>query len=139
MKRYFIDTNVFVEVLMNRDRNKFSDSTDLLKRIKENEIKAITTNTILAELVWVLKSFYGINKQKIIEALKSICGLSGMKIISLADLSMAIKLYEEKKVKFIDALVASIEQIRDKKWTVVSYDKDFDRLKVVRMEPGEIK
>ena len=36
-----------------------------------------------------------------------------------------------------------IEQTRplskNKKWVIVSYDKDFDKLKVIRKEPGQIK
>lgn len=47
-------------------------------------------------------------------------------------------MFEQKPVKFIDALLASIKEIKEKKWKVVSYDRDFDKLGVVRIEPKEI-
>lgn len=47
--------------------------------------------------------------------------------------------YTRIKVKFIDAMIANVRQIKSKKWAVVTYDKEFDKLGVLKMEPGNIK
>ncbi len=55
------------------------------------------------------------------------------------DFKVALKIYAEKNVKFIDALIASIPQIQAKEWTVISYDRDFDKIGINRKEPMGIK
>ncbi len=93
---------------------------------------------ILAELIWTLKSFYGIGKEEIARRIKSIIKLRGMKLVDNYDPLWAIALYQSKSIKYIDALIASIKPIQEKKWTVVSFDKDFDRIGINRKEPGKI-
>jgi len=48
-------------------------------------------------------------------------------------------MYSSKNVKFIDAMIASVDQIVSGSWVVVSYDKDFDKLGVKRAEPGGLR
>jgi predicted nucleic-acid-binding protein len=43
---------------------------------------------------------------------------------------------ERHKAKWIDCLIASAPDIQSGETAVVSYDRDFDRLGVVRLEPG---
>jgi len=138
MRRYFIDTNVFLNTLIQRDKKSFIDCCQFLDNIKSNKFKAVTSNVVLAELVWVLKSFYGFSREKISRGLKSIVKLKGLRLIDNYQLLKAIEMYESKSVKYIDALIASIKPIFEKKWIIVSYDKDFDKLKVKRVEPGEL-
>lgn len=136
-KKFYIDTNIFISLLINRD-DRQKECQRLVEKIKLNKIRAVTGNLVLAELVWVLKSFYGIPKKEITEKIKGILRLRGLKIIDDYDLSEAIDIYEKKSVKFIDALIASTRLIYQKKWVVVSFDKDFDKIGVLRKEPAEL-
>ena len=54
------------------------------------------------------------------------------------DISVAISLYAAQSVKFADALIASHPLLRQGKLIVVSYDADFDKLGVKRVEPEAI-
>ena len=56
-KRFYLDTNIFVSLLIERDE-KQDECKRLVEKIKANKIKAVTGNVVLAELIWVLKSFY---------------------------------------------------------------------------------
>jgi len=138
MIRYFIDTNVFIDIAIKRDEKRFRECSRLFKKIKSNKIKAATGNVVLAELVWTLKSFYGAEKDEIARRIKGIIQLRGIKFVDDYDPMRAINLYQDKSIKFVDALIASIKPIQEKKWTVVSFDKDFDRIGVNRKEPGQI-
>jgi len=138
MRRYFIDTNIFIDILMRRDEKRFIQCSRFFQKVKLNKIKAATGNVVLAELIWTLKSFYGIGKEEIVRRIKSIIKLRGIKLVDNYDPLRAIDLYQSKSIKYIDALIASIRPIQEKKWTVVSFDKDFDRIAVNRKEPGKI-
>jgi len=138
MKRYFVDTNVFIDIVMKRDEKRFRQCSRFFQKVKLNKIKAVTGNVVLAELIWTLKSFYGIGKEEIARRIKSIIKLRGIKLVDNYDSLRAIDLYQSKSIKYIDALIASIRPIQEKKWTVVSFDKDFDRIGVNRKEPGKI-
>ena len=138
MKRYFVDTNVFIDIVMKRDEKRFRQCSRFFQKVKLNKIKAATGNVVLAELIWTLKSFYGIGKEEIVRRIKSIIKLRGIKLVDNYDPLRAIDLYQSKSIKYIDALIASIRPIQEKKWTVVSFDKDFDRIAVNRKEPREI-
>ena len=138
MKRYFVDTNVFIDIVMKRDEKRFRQCSRFFQKVKLNKIKAVTGNVVLAELIWTLKSFYGIGKEEIARRIKSIIKLRGIKLVDNYDPLRAIDLYQSKSIKYIDALIASIRPIQEKKWTVVSFDKDFDRIVVNRKEPGKI-
>lgn len=106
--------------------------------VRQNKIKAITSSLVLAEIDWVLESFYHFKKTEAIEGLKSILKLRGLRIIDKMDISLAIEIYEKYNIKFIDALIASNSQIYQKKVIVVSYDKDFDKIGVIRKEPKDL-
>jgi len=135
---YFIDTNIFLRVLIKEKERIFQESFLVLKLIKEKKISAFTSSLVLAEVVWVLNSCYGFKKKEIIQAIKGILNLKNLQIIDKFDPYLAISFYEKYKVKFIDAFIASHYLISKKEAIIVSYDKDFDKLKLKRKEPSQI-
>lgn len=136
--KYFVDTNIFLRVLELEDQKIFNECSNLLKLINNSEINAYTSNFVLAELVWVLDSSYGESKSKITKSIDGILKLNGLKILDDVDTFKTLELFSKKSVKYIDALIASNSEIQSKKMTVISYDKDFDKLGVKRIEPSDI-
>lgn len=136
--RYFIDTNIFIRILHKENEKLFHECLTLLKVIKENKIEAFTGTVVLSEVAWTLGSFYNISKAKIIEGLRGIININGLKIQDNYNQSLALTLFEKHSIKYIDALIASNEEIYTKKMTAISYDRDFDKLPVIRKEPKDI-
>lgn len=136
--KYFVDTNIFLRVLELEDQKIFNECSNLLKLINNSEINAYTSNFVLAELVWVLDSSYGESKSKITKSIDGILKLNGLKILDDVDTFKTLELFSKKSVKYVDALIASNSEIQSKKMTVISYDKDFDKLGVKRIEPSDI-
>ena len=134
---YIVDTNIFLRTLIKDDEQVFADCVRFLELIKTNQIKAVVPGVVLSELVWVLKSFYKFSKPKIVKALQGIFQLSGLKIIDNYNYKKTFQFYENKNVKYIDCLIASL--VKDKNYAVVSYDRDFDKLKIKKYEPGQLK
>ena len=136
--RYFIDTNIFLRLLIKEDEKTYSQCYKLLSAVKTIQIKAVTSSITLAEIVWTLSSYYKFPKRKVVRAVKSILNLKGVKIIDAYNPSVSLELFDKYTVKYIDTLIASVKKIADKKWIVVSYDRDFDKLAIERKEPHEI-
>lgn len=134
----FVDTNIFLRVLLRDKERTFNDCLKFLNKVKEGEIEAFTSNLVLTEINWILSSIYKLPKNEIIEGLVSILGLKNLKIRDKFESRLALEIYNNFPVKFIDALIASNPRIFKKEVIVISYDKDFDKIGVKRMEPREI-
>ena len=93
----------------------------------------------MSEIDWVLESFYKFPKERVIEGLSSILKLKNLKIKDEFNSHLALEIYEKFPIKFIDALIASNLQIFQKKAIIVSYDRDFDRIGLKRVEPKAIE
>lgn len=135
---YFIDTNIFLRVLVKEDIKQSEECFKLLEKIKTNTIEGFTAGIILAEIVWTLKSYYAVEKNQVINSLKAILHLSGLKIIDGYDHNWALKLYGTHNVKYVDCLIASLKPIKNHTMTIVSYDRDFNSLPVLTKTPSSL-
>ena len=135
--RYFLDTNIFLRFLVIEDKRAHGACKELLRRIRSKKIKAITSSLVLAEIVWVLQSFYKFPKERVIEALRVFYGI-GLVLNDRVNIGAALDLYESKNVKFVDALIASHPLLQKKGISIISYDTDFDSLGVTRVTPEAV-
>ncbi|MDO8638324.1 MAG: PIN domain-containing protein [Candidatus Daviesbacteria bacterium] len=138
MSKVFIDTNIFLRTLIEEDKESFKDCFQLFQNIKTNKLKGITSSVVLSEIAWTLLSYYKFSKLEVVKALRSIVNLRGLSIVDKFQHEIAISLYEKNSIKFIDALIASNPDIFSKQWTIISYDHDFDKIGIKRVEPGQI-
>lgn len=138
MPTYLLDTNIFLRIFSGLDDQYKSECQLILKLVENGKIDAVVPNLVLSEMVWTLSSYYKHTKEEIVLALKSILNISGLKFIDGYNIVVAQDIFSSKSVKFIDALIASIDELQNKSWTIVSYDKDFDKLGVKRLEPKDL-
>jgi uncharacterized protein len=135
---YFLDTNIFLRTLVKENEEVYKNCYSLLNNIKHNKYEAVTSHLVLAEISWTLSSYYKFPKNKVILGLNSIINLRGLTLIDNFDMSQALVLYKNKEVKYIDSMIASMPELQMKKWSIVSYDHDFDKLGVKRIEPQNL-
>ncbi|MFH0740011.1 MAG: type II toxin-antitoxin system VapC family toxin [bacterium] len=135
---YFIDTNIFLRTLVNDNEKFFNECVSFLELVKSRKIKAQTSCLVLSEVSWTLSSFYNSGKDKVVESLYSIVNLKNLKFNEKFNSSFGVQIYEQNNIKLTDALIASHPKIQSKEMIVVSYDKDFDKLGIIRKEPGQI-
>ena len=131
----FIDTNIFLRAIIKEDEQTFNESLSFLEKISEGKIKAITSTLVFMEVNFVLLSFYKFPKEKVQQTLESIFDLPHLKIIDIFDMREAIETYKKTKIKFVDCLIASL--LKKKDFKIVSYDLDFDKLKIKRLTPKD--
>lgn len=133
----FLDTNIILRYLTRDHPEKAERCYQLLQRAKRRETDLVTTESVIAEVVFVLasKSHYRQSRQDIHGLLLPIIRLPGLKVPHRATMLRALDLYAGTNLDFTDALsVAHMERLKVK--TILSYDQDFDRISgVERQEP----
>lgn len=135
---YFIDSNIFLRTLINDNEKSFNECVGFLELVKDGKIKAQTSCLVLLEVNWTLLGFYNSGKDKAVESLYSIINLKNLKFSEKFNSDFGVQIYEQNNIKLTDGLIASHPKIQSKEMVVVSYDKDFDKLGVIRKEPSEI-
>lgn len=133
-----IDSNVFLRLFVVDHPVFHKECLSFFKHIKTHSIKAVAPGIVFAEVCWTLSHFYGLSKHDVVQLLRSIIHFHGLTIVDEYDYEKAISLYERHSVKYIDAQIASIPYVQSKEWIIVSYDRDFDKLSVLRKEPADI-
>ncbi len=135
---YFLDTNIFLRPIVKDSQRAARECGELFQEIKIGKINAFISNLVLIEIHWVLKRFYQLEKEDLLKILKSIHKLKNLRIENKENLGKALELYEEHNVKLVDAVIASHPKILNKEAIVISYDKDFDKLGILRKEPKDL-
>lgn len=133
-----IDTNVFLRVFVKEDEYMFQASRGVLDLIVKGVIAAYTNTIVLTEIQFVLTTVYRHQRIKIKEALEAVLSVPNIKIIDDTDARLAIATYGKTNIKFTDCLLASSKLIQEGKAAIVSYDRDFDKLGIRRVEPSEV-
>ena len=122
MKTVFVDTNIFIRYLTNDDPAKADKVELLLNKAAEGKILLITAEMVLAEVVWVLESFYGLKNSTIGPMIKAILATPGLDVINGSLVEKAIDHYLTHNIDFIDGYIAAVME-RKKIDEIFSYDK----------------
>ncbi len=118
----FVDTNLFVRYLTNDDKHKAEAVHKLLLKAKSGKIRLVTSDIVIAELVWVLISFYEQGNEVVADLLRGILNTEGLKVDNSDIIEGALEIFEETNIDFIDAYI--ISYMRLKKMAVLySYNK----------------
>lgn len=137
MKKVFLDTNIFLRFLVEAKGKQFRECVRLFELVESGQIKGVICSVVVLEIYFTLRSFYGFSFEKCGQILSRVLKLKNLKIRDDFDYSQALDLFLETKIKFADCLIASLGFLKKGGW-LVSYDKDFDKLGVKRIEPREI-
>jgi len=131
MLKVLLDTNLLLRFLTDDDPKKAKAVERLLKTSKQ---PLTVTDMAFAELAWVMASFYGFEKSKIIVKLASILDVETVKA-SKKLLRHSLVIYARHNIDFIDAYHAAFMKLKSYD-AIYSYDRDFDKVSdLKRLEP----
>ena len=120
--RAVIDTNLLVRFLTEDDPTKAAAVEILLGKAAKGEIKILIPSVVIAELVWVLKSFYEMEAGEISELVGAVLNTPGLDTQDKSILREALKTYERKGIDFVDAWILEFARDRNIK-TLYTFDK----------------
>jgi predicted nucleic-acid-binding protein len=128
MNRVFVDTSVILRLLVQDDDLKAKAVENLIRTAPEQGIVLHIFPVTMLEIVWVLEKVYKYKKKAVRELAEAIINTPQLKV-ELADVFLkALKVYEEKNIKFADA-VMGFWGMNKGITTAYTYDeKDFKRI-----------
>ncbi len=121
-KRAVIDTNILVRYLTNDDPSKAKAVDSLLNKALKGELKILIPSIVIAELVWVLESFYEMRANEIAELIEAVLNTPGVEVADKSTIISALKHYRAKNMDFIDAWIIEFAKNSDVN-TIYTFDK----------------
>jgi predicted nucleic-acid-binding protein len=107
MKTIVVDTNAFLRLLLN-DIPEQRKATELLfQRAKRKKIRLYVTQIFLFEIDYILKKYYALEKDIVVEWLNGLLSTEYLDIESRATFRKAIVLYKRKNLSFTDCFLHS--------------------------------
>ncbi len=131
----FIDSNIFLEVELAQEHGV--PAKNFLKAVQSGRLDAYTTDFHIDNVVIVMEN-YGKSWRDIAVFLTSLLQYRGLSIyhLTIYDKIEATEVMRDEGLDFDDALaVRTMKKLNIK--VIVSYDKDFDRVKWVKRKTPE--
>ncbi len=127
----FVDTNVLVRHLTGDPPAQAARASRFLAQADE----LLLPDLILAEVAYVLESYYETPRAQVGETLRAVLAFPGITVVDADLLQRAVEVYDIHRLDFADAyLVACAE--RSGIGLVASFDRSIDRVGTVRrVEP----
>lgn len=119
----FVDTNILIRHLTNDPPDQARRATTIL----ENAERLILTDVVVAELVYVLESYYGHPRKKVAEAVRSLLALPSIAVADHDLVLRAVELYEHERLDFAEAYLAAAAELSGV-GVVASFDRALDRV-----------
>jgi len=133
----FLDANIIVRFLTRDDEQKAEDVKQLFLLLEAGKISAETDAIVVAEIIWVLSSFYKLDRSTISEYISLFLATNHLIIKEKPLVQKAVELYKNINADYIDCFVAVVASKR--KIAVCSYDRDFNKFEgIERIEPKDI-
>jgi predicted nucleic acid-binding protein len=125
----FVDTNVLVRHLTGDPPEQAARATRYLAAADE----MLLPDLILAEVAYVLESFYEVPRIQVATTLRAVLAFPAIRVLDADLLQRAVEVYEVHRLDFADAyLVACAE--RTGIGVIASFDRSIDRVTTVRRE-----
>jgi len=101
-----LDTSVLIRYLTGDDPIRASRARRLLARAAAGEVELLVPPVVLAEIAWVLESYFRLARAEVAELLAAVMATPGLSVPDRPVLLAAIAAYREYGVDFTDAWIA---------------------------------
>jgi predicted nucleic acid-binding protein len=125
----FIDTNIIVRHLTGDPPDVAQRATRFLEAAGAGELRL--ADLVLAEVVYVLESFYKVPRGQVAEYARAIVAFPAIRVDDPAMLLRAIEVYEKERLDFADAYLVALAE-RSGSRVVVSFDRAIDKVDTIR-------
>lgn len=126
MRRVLIDTNVLVSFLTDRDAEQQERAARLLEDAATGRHALLLHQTVLAELVYVLRNLYSVADAEVAEILRDLLALPGVEPVDELSWHDVLERWPGTYPDFADACLASVAR-RHGISAVATFDRTFAR------------
>jgi len=132
---YLVDTNIFLEVLLSQRRK--DECKKFLGMLRDGKVEGVVTDFTIHSIIVLMDGFGKLGELKVF--LSSLTAYKGLYVYttSIFDEVDAIEVAEKNSLDMDDAIqyVVALSINAD---AIVSFDRDFDNLRIPRKEPRQI-
>ena len=129
--KYFVDANIFLRFLLADHPKQSPQAKQLFEKASIGEVNLITLPIVIAEIVWVLSSYYKESTSDVAGKIRQILFFKGLEVIDQSDLLVAVQIFESQNIDFIDAYISGW-MLNQKITGIFSFDKDFDKIENIQ-------
>ena len=134
MKRYLLDANLVLRFLLD-DHPQLSDrAAGLFAQAAAGKCVLVLPSVVIAECVWVLRSFYETDHADVSRVLVSLVTRPGIASDEPATVVDALRRLSRTKLDYVDCYLAA--RAADSDDTVATFDKGFGKFDDVRLWNG---
>lgn len=134
MKSIIVDTNVLVRFFLGEPEEHASAAAYLFEKSDKGEVRLILDQLVVAETIFVLSSFYKVDRPEVAEAMKRLLGSRGIECSKKVEILRALSHFVNSRVHWVDCYLAALSENEQK--PVISFDRDFDKLSgATRVDP----
>lgn len=102
MKKYFVDTNVFLRLIVDDGSNQHGIAEQIFIDAARNKFKLFTSAVVFFEIYWVLTSFYKKNKKEANRILEDVIKMNFIKISDKEVLDKAVLYFKGHNLELED-------------------------------------
>lgn len=134
-EKVFVDANVFIRHFTGDPPNQAAKAQKLFIDATEGRKRLVTSDLVIAEVVWTLESFYKFSKLEITRRVESILNTRNLLVLNRKIIALAVAEYNQKNVDFGDAHIYAT-MISRKYATVATFNRrHFRRFPDIRIHP----
>jgi predicted nucleic-acid-binding protein len=134
MNKAFVDTSVILRLLVRDDEIQMKAAENLIRESGSRGVTLYLLPVTILEIVWVLEKVYKYDKKAVRELVEAIINTPQLKIDMEDVFRKALRVYEEKNIKFADAVMGCWGLEKGLK-AVYTYDeKDFKRIEGLQVK-----
>jgi len=131
-QRRLVDTNIIVRHLVSDHEKHAKIADDLFAACDRGEITLVILPVVLAECLYVLKSFYQHGRADVARVLSVLIESPGIELSDLTVHIDALGRYAKSKLHYVDCVIAA--HAVAEKIPVATFDADFKKFTDVRVE-----
>lgn len=99
----FVDTNVFLRFFVRDAEPFYLKARELFEKAEKGSMKLETSDLVIAEIVWVLESYYAFSRAEIQRVIDTILETRNIRVANQSRITEAVRHYASGKMDFIDA------------------------------------
>lgn len=130
---YWCDANLLLRLLTKTPAEHFGRARALVQRAEDGEIGLKIHPLSVAEVIYVLLGVYAYDRVQIAHDLKVLLSVRALQVQEMNRIIAALDGFATKKVDFQDLYLAETAILHGE--GVASFDRDFQRLGVIWLEP----
>jgi len=122
MQRVFFDTNFLLRYYLNDIPLQADKAKNMIEAAINGSIELVTDLVVICEMVWVMDSYYELDRNTITEKIHHLYQTPGIHVINGSTIPGALTAFLERNVDFTDAVIATDAIKNDIKY-IASFDK----------------